>query len=60
MFDLIFSEGTIDRLFIGNVDPRAKTILFLSFISAVLIIPTKNFLPLVILKMSSILQNQRL
>ena len=55
MFDLIFSERTTNRLFIGNVDPRAKTILFLIFISAVLIIPAHNLLTLVILGLTLIL-----
>ena len=49
MFELLFSERTTDRLFIGKIDPRAKIILLLSFISAVLIVPSYHLVPLLIL-----------
>lgn len=55
MFDLIFSERTIDRLFIGKVDPRAKIILFISFITAVLIIPAYNLISLMIFGLTLVL-----
>jgi cobalt/nickel transport system permease protein len=55
MFDLIFSEHTTDRLFIGKVDPRAKIILLLSFISVVLIVPSYDLMPLLILGLTLVL-----
>jgi len=49
MFDLIYSEHTTDKTFIGKVDPRAKIILFVSFIIMILLIPISEFIPLLIL-----------
>jgi cobalt/nickel transport system permease protein len=49
MFDLIYSEHATDRSFIGKVDPRAKIILFISYIIIVLLIKAQAFIPLLIL-----------
>lgn len=49
MFDLIFAGRNIDQLFIGKIDPRAKIILFICFIFAVLILPASNLISLVVL-----------
>jgi cobalt/nickel transport system permease protein len=49
MFDLIYSEHTSEKSIIGKVDPRAKIILFLSFISMVLLTPISQFTPLLLL-----------
>lgn len=54
MFDLIFSERTVDRLFIGTIDPRAKIILFISFIFVVLLTPAYNLISLVVLGLTLI------
>ena len=55
MFDLIFSERITDKLFIGKVDPRAKIILFLMYISVVLLIPSYDLLPLLVLGFTLVL-----
>jgi cobalt/nickel transport system permease protein len=49
MYDLIFLERTINQLFVGRIDPRAKLILFISFILVVLILPSYNLISLVAL-----------
>lgn len=54
MFDLIFSGWNIDHLFIGQIDPRAKIILFICFTSAVLILPASNLISLVVLGLTLI------
>jgi len=49
MFDLIYSDRKTDQLFVGKVDPRAKILLFICFTSVVIIIPTFNLIPLMVL-----------
>jgi cobalt/nickel transport system permease protein len=49
MFDLIYSELSTEKLFIGKVDPRAKIILFIIYISMVLLIQIQDLLPLLVL-----------
>ena len=49
MFDLIYSEHTSEKSIIGKVDPRAKIVLFLCFISMVLLTPISQFTPLIAL-----------
>jgi cobalt/nickel transport system permease protein len=49
MFELIFSNRSMDQLFIGRIDPRAKFILFMCFISEVLFLPANNLIPFVVL-----------
>jgi energy-coupling factor transporter transmembrane protein EcfT len=55
MFDLIYSEHTTDKSFIGKVDPRAKMILFASFITMVLLIQINDLIPLLTLGISLLL-----
>jgi len=55
MFDLIFSDRSTDKLFIGRVDPRAKILLFICFINVVLIIPTVDLIALVVLGLALVL-----
>jgi cobalt/nickel transport system permease protein len=52
MFDLIYSEHTTDESFIGKVDPRAKMILFISFVTMVLLIQIYELIPLLTLGIS--------
>jgi cobalt/nickel transport system permease protein len=49
MFDLIYSDHFSEKSIIGKVDPRAKILLFLSYLSAVLLIDITPLFPLLIL-----------
>jgi len=52
MFDLIFSANTSDRSFIGRIDPRAKLILFISYILMVLLVKVEAIVPLLVLSLA--------
>lgn len=49
MFDLIYSDHFSEKSIIGKVDPRAKILLFVCYISAVLYIDINTLFPLIIL-----------
>jgi cobalt/nickel transport system permease protein len=55
MFDLIYSEHATEKTFLGKVDPRAKIILFIIYISMVLMMKINALIPLLILGVSLLL-----
>ena len=49
MFDLIYTAHLSDKSFIGKIDPRAKILLFISYISVVIYIDVNTVFPLIFL-----------